>query len=41
MMRKANRADAMFIELVRHMNAAQTILKERKNINTMQLPSWL
>jgi hypothetical protein len=41
MMRKANRADAMFIELVRHMNAAQIIRKERNNNKKMEVPSWL
>jgi hypothetical protein len=41
MMRKANRADAMFIELVRHMNAAQIVRKERNNNKKMEVPSWL
>lgn len=41
MMRKAHRADAMFVELVRHMNAAQTIRKEHNQTKKVEVPTWL
>jgi hypothetical protein len=41
MMRKARQADAMFTELVKHMNAAQRIVREKNDHTKMEKPSWL
>jgi hypothetical protein len=41
MRRKAGQADAMFSELVKHMNAAQRIEREATDTNKMEIPSWV
>jgi hypothetical protein len=41
MMRKAHRADAMFIELVKHMNDAQIVHKTKNDNTKLETPSWL
>jgi hypothetical protein len=41
MARKAAQADAMFSELVKHMNAAQRIEREATDTNKMEIPSWV
>jgi superfamily II DNA or RNA helicase len=40
MMRKSQRADAMFTELVKHMNDAQKIERVNSYTNKMEVPSW-
>jgi hypothetical protein len=41
MMKKGFRADQMFQELVRHMNAAQKIERVNTETKEIQVPTWL
>lgn len=41
MMRKARNADAMFVELAKHMNQAQTIHRVRTDNQKVTVPTWL
>jgi len=41
MVRKQSQADAMFSELVKHMDSALTIKRERKDNTKTELPKWL
>jgi len=40
MLRKAHRADAMFVELVKYMHEAQIIKTENKAVKKVEAPSW-